>query len=381
MKRHTVTTYSDEFDGFPYEVQFEPAGDVMAQRVGDRLVVAYNVQDEDCENPMTSCDCEGKLYTKPYHGYGGGSITDDSSWGHHLGLDEYGEIDLDADGIEVAAMAKLPGLIPNAVWVRWMMELDTPLSQVRYEMFQTWSGDYVNVEWSEEDQEIIEALPTYDSVREECWGELNEQGKIGSYLAVPVRYCSSVHGPGTAQAYVTNLDSADAVWVPDACAIENIKSQCWPAGVQIYWTGGAGSKTDPLFAKVKVGETVVAGFDTWAEAQEFVSANYGEGTYQDLYTAAKHYAKGVLDEYVKWCNGECYGCVVQTYKLEDDVWVEKGDWDSCWGYIGYEYAEETLKDEYFLPAVKDAEEKNAVEAAQEAEDIRTQRGLQTEMEV
>lgn len=57
--------------------------------------------------------------------------------------------------------------------------------------------------------------------------------------------------------------------------------------------------------------------------------------------AAEKYAQGCLDEYEKWCNGECYGYVVGVYRQTDGQLVTE---DSCWGYIGYEYAERELRE-------------------------------------
>lgn len=54
-----------------------------------------------------------------------------------------------------------------------------------------------------------------------------------------------------------------------------------------------------------------------------------------------------LSEYGKWCNGEVYGYVVTC---------EDGDKDSCWGFIGIEWAIESAKEAM----------KYAVEAEQEA---------------
>lgn len=48
MSIRTRTTYYDEADGMEYETDFNPTGDPLIKRVGDRLVVAYLVQDSDC---------------------------------------------------------------------------------------------------------------------------------------------------------------------------------------------------------------------------------------------------------------------------------------------------------------------------------------------
>lgn len=71
-------------------------------------------------------------------------------------------------------------------------------------------------------------------------------------------------------------------------------------------------------------------------------------------------AKGTLDEYIAWANGEVYGYIVEKkfitqtkyidpvteelVNVEDDIeWVEVED-GSCWGFYGREWAEESAKE-------------------------------------
>lgn len=57
-------------------------------------------------------------------------------------------------------------------------------------------------------------------------------------------------------------------------------------------------------------------------------------------------ARGVCETYTSWCNGDCYGVVVVTCEADGSMI----DSDECWGYIGHEYAEQTLKEQ--MEAVK-----------------------------
>jgi len=60
------------------------------------------------------------------------------------------------------------------------------------------------------------------------------------------------------------------------------------------------------------------------------------------------YCKGVLEEYEKWCNGEVYGVVVETFASVSSnppvgPWEKTDNRDNeCWGHIGYGYAKEAL---------------------------------------
>jgi hypothetical protein len=71
----------------------------------------------------------------------------------------------------------------------------------------------------------------------------------------------------------------------------------------------------------------------------------------DLHAVAVDYAKNVCQEYASWCEGDVWGIVVETFRLEGDHW-EPIDSDSCWGFIGTDWAKQALKEEYFGPAVE-----------------------------
>jgi hypothetical protein len=85
-----------------------------------------------------------------------------------------------------------------------------------------------------------------------------------------------------------------------------------------------------------------------------------EPTYESLHALAVEYAKGVLEEYEKWLEGDCYGCVVEVFDAtkDEDYGTREfaaidSEQDACWGHIGYEYAKETLRSaEFFDGAVK-----------------------------
>jgi len=57
-------------------------------------------------------------------------------------------------------------------------------------------------------------------------------------------------------------------------------------------------------------------------------------------------ANACCDEYTAWANGDCWG-----YVIEDEDGDDTGD--SCWGFIGREYAEEQAR-EAFAEALKAA---------------------------
>lgn len=65
------------------------------------------------------------------------------------------------------------------------------------------------------------------------------------------------------------------------------------------------------------------------------------------------YAQSVLREYTDWCNGNVYGCVATVYDKDGEELLDERD--ACWGYIGWDYALESLK-EYQGYAIKAAKE-------------------------
>ncbi len=58
------------------------------------------------------------------------------------------------------------------------------------------------------------------------------------------------------------------------------------------------------------------------------------------------YCDSVMEEFTNWCNGNIYGICHAQYVKKGDEWENVGDDDECWGYIGLEYAEKTLKEEH-----------------------------------
>jgi hypothetical protein len=290
MRKRTVIT--EEVEGIEVELDFEPVfGEVLKERVGDKIIVAYLAQDFDPENPMTAWDGEGALYTKPER-WGGGSITDDSEWGSHLGLDHYGEPDLELADVTERATENLRAVIgKDQDFIDWCLEEFEEFSSIE-DCFDTIDFDY--------DRFPMWLHTMWERYLEPAWDELYAEGVIGDYLAVPVNYCSNNHGPGTASAHTASVDNCNAVWVPGKNEIDNM---------------------------------------TFPE----------NATYLEKFAVAEKYAKGCLDTYIYWCNGEVYGCVVQTH---DALTGEQLDVDSCWGYYGYDSAIKLLKSELFDPAIE-----------------------------
>ena len=73
------------------------------------------------------------------------------------------------------------------------------------------------------------------------------------------------------------------------------------------------------------------------------------------------YCDSVMEEFTNWCNGDIHGVCHATYTFKNTTGhkalptqnsVGEGEWElgddseECWGYIGYDYAKQTLAEEH-----------------------------------
>lgn len=63
----------------------------------------------------------------------------------------------------------------------------------------------------------------------------------------------------------------------------------------------------------------------------------------------------LLDSYSDWCNGEVYGYVVKVIDVKTGEVISE---DSCWGYVGSEYAEEEKREAIINAAARIAQERS-----------------------
>lgn len=312
-RRHAILTVTpDDGDEFDLDLSFEACYwlDVLTEQVGNKLVVAYLVHDDCPPNPMEDCDGMGELITERC-----GVITDGNP-APHLGLEKMGYRydmvkDYEQDGVYGLAKERLWFEVGCDVdfW-EWVSEEYEPDNEEPWEAYIRSAFDSIDFgRYGTRIPSWLEMI--WERCQDEAWDELQEQGKVGTYLAIPVNYCDNNHGPGTASAYTTSIDNANAVWIPKQCNLDNILEE----GL----------------------------------------------TYKELYEKADKYAQSCLDEYIKWCNGDAYGCVVEVFQRnEGDSWDQVSE-DSCWGFLGSEWAEEALKSDLFAPTVASLTKSNLEE--------------------
>lgn len=92
-------------------------------------------------------------------------------------------------------------------------------------------------------------------------------------------------------------------------------------------------------------------FDSWSDAWEYLCAfakKHAEHRTpamesEGFYRSCNALVKGVIEEYNQWLAGDCYATVVESFRrTDDDSWSLENE-ESCWGYVGEEYARSQLQ--------------------------------------
>ena len=327
---HTLTIADENGgDDIALPITFVPAGNPLVHRAGDKIAVAYLIEDSGgyTENPMENY-ANGAIYTRPQR-YGGRRITDnDSEVYSALGLNGRDDVDIDqcfplgdeSPCLLDLAMREFKVENPH-------LDLDDP---VVYAENECDLGDWA-----------VDLYP-------EHWQDI-----AGPYV-VPVSYWAergeTMCSPTTWDGDPDNLP--DGVWVADKEAIENITP--YPAGVTVEYIN------DNAYAVFDSGVKVFAGL--YGECKTWIAEGYPAPGIAELRAAAVKYAESVLKVYSAWASGECFGCTVELFECVDGKWIEaEGSRETeCWGFIGRGHAEETLKSDFFGPAVKELETAAAV---------------------
>lgn len=132
------------------------------------------------------------------------------------------------------------------------------------------------------------------------------------------------------------------LWTPDKCCIDEIlhRAPVYSAGQIVELRGPT-----PYRATIK---SKSESFKHWHEAFDWLrkQTKRKKPTKQGIIRASEELAAQACEQYTSWCNGDCYGVVVVTCNADGSMI----DSDECWGHIGHEYAEQTLKEQ--MAAVK-----------------------------
>lgn len=284
---------------------------------GKYVVVGGLCYDHDAENPMTSCDGQGRIIISKRVN---ARPSEDREFYAAFGYDEDGEMNLDQDavkeraiGIASDALRKRPDLM---IKLRRLMNFHERTESVLKVLDATlWQdglsltandlansftgleiGDLFDVNQTLI-QEVKDILLVELDVFPKAWNELLASGAIGEKNGIPLN-CYS-HGGSSyniAGSSVIGQDPnrVDAVWVPDAVVLDNLKTPETEASEEVF--------------RKKLQE----------------------------------YGAAVIDEYNSWLNGDCHGLVVYVIDRETGDVVDELS-EEVWGFIGSSYAEEELE--------------------------------------
>lgn len=275
------------------------------------IVVAYAMYDPDCQNPLEDCDGMGRVHSA--HRSAGREVHE--AMQEALGLDSDWSPDENA---VTAGMAKLAKSNSIAAADLAKKDLKTQYHELRRLRLV---GDM-----------YVQTLDVYD-----------HSG---------ISY--SISGEGMQCRWDTSRGGA--VWVPDTCARDECDRR---AGV--YAWGRVIKLKSQWQAVLDIGvwphkQESLGLFATWHEAFRALQDKVKEleltaETLERLAIgrarATEDVARGAVDEYNAWLSGDCYGVkVVHVEPESDDPHCDEfrfiEELDACWGYVGSDYAEDTL---------------------------------------
>ena len=297
-------------DNSEAELQFtaEDYGPELLHQDGNWLVVGYISHDDDPSfNPLTDSDCQGNLY----HSDRGYQHYDPSEILSHLRI-------VDSDGVP-----------EEDVLVTIDNHTDTLIGHVKYMIMASYQDDVGQVaDWFEnqqfEDAQLAgwarpDGTVDYAAVLTDCGQDIVNE--IDNWVYSGIFYEKV---PEMLKAlYKANWKQ---IVSPFVVPVEYSAYQ----ETRVYVTTWDGD-TDELPNAIWVA-------DTGAEENITCGEILGDS---DLREKAEAYAKSVLDEYEKWCNGDVYGVCTEVFaRPDEDSDYELISDESCWGFIGQEYAEE-----------------------------------------
>lgn len=315
-RTRTHTSHSIEIDGIEVPVEYAPYYEdyVLAERVGDKLVVAYLVHDYDYRDIEDMLgDGMGKLLS--FHRHAPGEQHAEAL----EALGKTGDVDKDLDSV-------------------WNDHFDEAIERYIKAVLQSYSVD-----------EIVERLASeYPSVdAENLLDELEND-------------CRS-NDPGNVVFYSTMEEVLETMWEepayfpgnPDAVVLD-----CYDHGGQRWSVSGGGMQCRWDTAR---------GAGVWVPDKVLVDQlNSDEAGGLNRAEQAVIYCKQFLSEYNAIISGDVYGCVVETFTLaeegDDQEWEREGDEEACWGFIGSDHAMDSLRTEFFEPALKAIKESDREEA-------------------
>ena len=324
IRTYTTHEYHINTDAGDFELSAMPydSDAVVVEVVGNTAIVGYLALDDDCPNPLEDCDGMGHIYSahrnSSTHAEMQEALGLNGEWEPNLSnVQDQAEIDVVKEGFAALNEVYGSGQVLEVayfgndyredygrrvdIWDVTVKDGDdeTVFSGLEY-------YDYRGTVWTH----IVELhghevpIRAWDDRALELWREGRKNGTIGNKYAVSLDVYEhsgiAYHVSGEGMQCMWDTARGGAVWVPDECLIEDIES---------YPEGEARN------------ERVV------------------------------ELARQACEEYTSWCNGDCYGVIVEKFvqngvdDLDEPVWEQVEEIENCWGFIGYQYAMKEMEAE------------------------------------
>lgn len=324
MRRRT--TFIEEFEDVECELTFEPVEwiDMHKAKVGDKIVIAYCVQDNNYRDVDDLLgDCMGRIVDA----HNGRSAEKEELY-TLAGCDQYGDKNLDA------------------VWEKHWQEA---IRRYVERLLSLHTDEDTVTEYEERDAGYArrDGETTAETARRYVTAD-----------AEGAHYWNYVMQEDDMQTVLGEMWEEPAFWPgnPDAVILDvyDHSGQSWSlsgGGMQCRWDTSRGA-------------------GAWVPDKcllDQIESDVAEGL--DRRTQCRKYARQFLDTYNDIISGNVYGCVAEWFD-EDGTSIDN---EACWGFIGSDHAEETLKDEFFGPVCERLRTEYDYE-------VRTQGGRQVEIE-
>lgn len=362
MKTYTNTSHYVEIDGVDVPLSHRVSEHIdpiyTFSDDGKRLLLVYAVPDEDCPHPLDDCDGMGRILRRGDYGH------DEDEMTRIAGYDRYGNPDYSIipQG-RVAAEVRRQLAAGFCDWAGLVNELE-----MDDEVTFIDGGDEVDprdhqkiideaARVAEADPEYAEHIWTYFNCPPgtptlgDLWEEAQAQKLADEFAVILDVYDHSgqlwsINGGGMQCRWDTSV--AAGMWVPDKHLIPECERRAAVyAKGEILPTRGLLRGPDRYGAVPKGGEGHL--FDDWSEAFKFLESQQIEVTEADIQLgkvrAAEGLAKQALDGFNAWLAGDCWGVVTEEYAVEDGQ-ATQVEYDSCWGYVGHEFAEDVMRSEF-----------------------------------
>ena len=305
MNYRTHKVSEIDVDGLTAELSFEPSC-VMSyvehkiEKQGGLVAVGYLVDDHDVENPLDNCDGMGHIYSS--HRHSGQHAEMQAA----LGLDSDWQRDLSLRVVEREAESALKELVITRFQVdlvAFILECANNNEMSHDQAIEYFVGDFTGqLPYHREIwlTEKVREHVTWDSLLDEAWQLARLSGQVGDPHTVMLD-CYEHGGQvwsvtGSGQQCLFDTARGAGVWVPDQCLREELDS-------------------------IKTNEGIEAAC-----------------------TKAVEFARQALESYNAWLAGDCYGVAVDVFSTEGDR-LKLIDESAVWGYVGREWAEESLSEE------------------------------------